>query len=112
MLSTVVYLLHGLNAYVQTCILLLIYVYFSGLVYEKYLTIEPDDMGESPQIQEDLDIDSEVTEDGELLAVYCIFSWSNVFFSSYYHRVLQSASNSFCLYRFSVPRGERKGCFA
>ena len=38
-----------------------------GTVYEKYLTLEPDDMGDSPveQGQEDLDVDSEMNEDGK-----------------------------------------------
>ena len=39
-----------------------------GTIYEKFLTMEPDDMGDSPtvdQSQEDLDIDSEYTEDGK-----------------------------------------------
>lgn len=40
-----------------------------GTVYEKYLTIEPEDMGDSPtveQSQDELDNDSELNEDGEL----------------------------------------------
>lgn len=39
-----------------------------GTIYEKYLTMDPDDMGDSPNVdqsQDDLDIDSELTEDGK-----------------------------------------------
>jgi SLIT-ROBO Rho GTPase activating protein len=46
----------------------------SGAVYEKYLTLEPEDMGDSPnmdQTQDDMmDNDSELTEDGEELNLY------------------------------------------
>ena len=40
-----------------------------GAVYEKYLTdLEPDDMGESPNVDQshdDMDLESELTEDGK-----------------------------------------------
>lgn len=37
-----------------------------GTVYEKYLTLEPDDMGDSPNVdQSQDDLDSEMTEDGK-----------------------------------------------
>ena len=41
----------------------------SGTIYEKYLTIEPEDMGESPNVDQShddlLDIDSEMPDDGK-----------------------------------------------
>ena len=37
----------------------------SGPVYEKYLTLEPDDMGDSPIENSVDDLESEMTEDGQ-----------------------------------------------
>jgi hypothetical protein len=36
-----------------------------GPVYEKYLTLEPDDMGDSPAENSVDDLESEMTEDGK-----------------------------------------------
>jgi hypothetical protein len=38
-----------------------------GPGYEKYLTLEPDDMGDSPVENSIDDLESEITEDGERL---------------------------------------------
>ena len=38
---------------------------FSGPGYEKYLTLEPDDMGDSPVENSVDDLESEMTEDGK-----------------------------------------------
>lgn len=44
-----------------------------GVVYEKYMSIEPD-MGDTPQMQDDVDADSEFTEDGECNALISVLS--------------------------------------
>jgi hypothetical protein len=44
-----------------------LYIFLTGPIYEKYLTAEPDDMGDSPTepANDDADAESEVTEDGK-----------------------------------------------
>ena len=48
-----------------------------GPTYEKYLTIEPDDVDDSPtdQPNEEMDVDSEMTEDGKCAAVYTSYTY-------------------------------------
>jgi hypothetical protein len=62
------------------------YRVISGPIYEKYLTLEPDDMGDSPVENSVDDLESEMTEDGEFLKIHLHERFYSVFCSLIYTR--------------------------
>ncbi len=59
------------------------YIHIPGPVYEKYLTLEPDDMGDSPVENSVDDLESETTEDGKASLIdLCDVIYGRPLFSS------------------------------
>ncbi len=53
----------------------------SGLLYEKYISSEPEDVQEFSLVADD-DLESEVTEDGKIFKISTLINFQTLFFKN------------------------------